>query len=95
VEKLECFIGLFWDVNIFTLDKNQHKRFIIERILKYGRPESIKWLLANYADQEIIEVVKLSKNIDRKTANYWAIHYHIPKEEVLCLNRSYLQKCFY
>ena len=95
MEKLECFIGLFWDVNLSTLDKNTHKRFIIERILKYGRPESIKWLLANYTEQEIIEVVKLSKNIDRKTANYWAIHYHIPKEEVLCLNRSYLQKCFY
>jgi hypothetical protein len=93
--EVDCLAHLFWDVDISTCDKEKNKQFIIERILKYGRCDAIHWLWENYTDKEIIEVVKSSKRIDRKTANYWAIHYHIPTEEVLCLNRLYLQKCFY
>ncbi len=95
IPRVDCLVDLFWDVDISLLDKNQDQQFIIERILKYGRLETIQWLLANYSDQEIIAAIKCSKTIDKKTAHYWAIHYHIPKEEVLCLNRSFLQKRFY
>lgn len=86
---------MFWDVDISKLDKEKHKRFIIERVLKFGKPEGIRWLLQKYADTDIIETVKTSRNIDRKTANYWALHYKIPKEEVYCLKTQFLQECFY
>jgi len=95
IDQEDYLLDLFWDVDSTLLDKDKDKKFIIERILKYGRPETIHWLWANYSDQAIIAVVKSSKVIDRKTANYWAIHYDIPKEEVLCLNRQVLQDCFY
>ena|GEM_PF-5360285 len=29
---------LFWDIDQDTLDLHRHKRFIIERMLQYGRP---------------------------------------------------------
>jgi tagatose-1,6-bisphosphate aldolase len=86
---------LFWDIDQDTLDLNKHKRFIIERILQYGRPEDIKWVLDHYSEEDIIDTVKRSKIIDRKTATYWSIHYHIPKKEILCLNRPLIQDCFY
>lgn len=85
----------FWDVDIDRLDTVKNKKFIIERLLRYGRPEQIKWVLASYSDNEIIEVVKSSRTIDRKTATYWALHYNILPGEVLCLNRRLMQECFY
>lgn len=85
----------FWDVDIQRLDIAENKRFIIERLLQYGRPEHIKWLFAHYNDNEIIEVVKLSRTIDKKTANYWSLHYNISPNEVLCLKRQLDQECFY
>lgn len=85
----------FWDVDIQRLDIAENKRFIIERLLQYGRPGQIKWLFAHYNDNEIIEVVKLSRTIDKKTANYWALHYNISPNEVLCLKRQLIQECFY
>lgn len=85
----------FWDVDVKSLDIVKNKRFIIERLLQFGRPEQIQWMLARYSDGEIIEVVKSSKTIDKKTANYWALHYHILPKEVLCLNRQLMQECFY
>ncbi len=85
----------FWDVDMKSLDTVKNKRFIIERLLRYGRPEQIKWMLARYSDREIIEVVKSSRTIDKKTANYWALHYHLLPKEVVCLNRQLIQECFY
>ena len=86
---------LFWDIDKNKLDFEKHKRFIIERILQYGLPNDIKWLLNKYAEKDIIKVVKQSKNIDKKTANFWAIHFEISKKEVLCLNRPLIQELFY
>jgi hypothetical protein len=86
---------LFWDIDINLVDKIRHKKLIIERILRLGRPESISWLLNIYTNNEIIEVVKKTRNIDRKTANYWAIHFGIPREEIVCLNMQFQTDCFY
>ena len=35
---------LFWDIDRKKIDLSKHKRFIIERILKFGKPEDIRWL---------------------------------------------------
>jgi hypothetical protein len=86
---------LFWDTDKNNLDFSKHKRFIIERILRFGMLSDIKWLLSFYNEQEIIGVVKTSKSIDKKTANFWAIHYGIDKDEVLCLNRPLIHELFY
>ena len=85
----------FWDIDIAALDADKHKRFIIERILKYGTSKEVRWLLSKYTDEDIIETVKKSKNIGRKTASYWAVHYGIKREDIACLNRQLTQDCFY
>lgn len=89
------FKSLFWDRDINKIDLKKNKEFIIERILKYGRPEQVLWLLEAYTEEAIVEVVKKSKNIDKKTANYWAVHFRISKKEILCFNRRLMQDCFY
>jgi hypothetical protein len=86
---------MFWDIDIESIDLKKNKEFVIERILKYGFTEQIAWLLKNYNRQSIVEVVKKSRNIDKVTANYWAIHFQIKKEEIMCLKRSLMQDCFY
>ncbi len=85
----------FWDVNARSLDTVKNKKFIIERLLQYGRPEQIKWLFTHYSDNDIVEVVKSSRTIDKKTANYWSLHYNISPDEVLCLKMQLIQDCFY
>ena len=87
--------SILWDVDLEKIDLEKDKKLIIERILKYGVSEQVAWLLGNYSEKSIVEVVKKSRNIDRKTANYWALRFHIPKEEILCLKRQLMQECFY
>lgn len=86
---------LFWDVDRAKLDINLHKNFIIERVLRYGLTEDVLLLLKTYSEEDLVKTIKSSKNIDRKTANYWALHLNIKKEDVLCLNRPLIHEQFY
>ena len=85
----------FWDVDIDRLHIKQHGNFIIERLLKFGRPEQVRWVLTHYPADAIIAAVKKSKNIDRKTALYWALHYKIDRKKIVCLNRQLTDPSFY
>lgn len=78
---------IFWDIDINNLDFEKHKRYTIERVLQFGRSEHLRWLLENSTDEEIIETVKRSRNIDRKTANLWSIHFNIAREEIECFRK--------
>ena len=82
---------LFWDIDIDKLDVMIHKRYTIERILQFGLAEHIRWMLKQFGKEDITDTVKKSKIIDKKTANYWSIHYGIYKKDILCFNRQSAQ----
>jgi len=85
---------LLWDVAAADLDLERHKAFIIARVLQFGTPAEVRWLLATYAEADIIATVRTSRNLDRRTANFWSVHFGIPAEEIRCLQTSWLQDCF-
>jgi len=86
---------LFWDVDAASIDPVKHQKFVIERTLRYGFPEDIRLLLSFYDNNSIQEAVRTSRNLDRKTANYWAIHFRIPREEVVCFSMQSITPCFH
>jgi hypothetical protein len=47
-------------------------------------------VLKAYRKQEIVKVVRQSRQLSRKTANFWRLRLAIPKPEVHALNRSYV-----
>ncbi|MEZ4690910.1 MAG: hypothetical protein R3A12_12295 [Ignavibacteria bacterium] len=87
-EEKDLLRPIFWDTEIDKLNIENHKRYTIERILQYGYTDHIRWILKIFDANDIIETVKKSKIIDRKTANYWSIHYGINKDEILCFTKS-------
>ncbi len=76
IEKLpEEFRVYFWDCDFDKLDANAYKFYVIERIMKYGNSDSIQWLLKNYENLEIKEVLEKSRELDPKTKNFWNIYF--------------------
>ena len=73
----QLLLEVLWDTDIEKIDLLKNKRSIIERILVYGRPEHIEWLLKNYKDNDLVNAIKKSKNLDEKTKNYWSIRLNI------------------
>ncbi len=80
---------LFWDADKKAVSKGQHRAYIIRRIMDYGNIEDVKWMLTTYTAQEIMEVVKKSRGLSRKSAYFWAAYFNIPKEEIACLKMPY------
>lgn len=63
----------FWDTDWSKIDLKKHRVYIIERILELGDPAAVRWLFSTYSDAELKRVVKTSRNISAKSANYWTI----------------------
>ncbi|MEW6007215.1 MAG: hypothetical protein AB1595_03555 [bacterium] len=77
----------FWDVKI--KDIKEYPVFVIERLLEYGDKDAISYLLSNFSKQRIKDVIKETRRISRKSANFWAFYLDIPKKEVKCLRMSF------
>ena len=82
----------FWDVNLSSLDMRRHAYFIIERLLEYGDVESVRWMLRIYSRRRITRVLKTTRMLTPKAANFWAMYFEIPKRQIPCLNISFLKK---
>lgn len=82
----------FWDINISELDIEKYSRFVIERILEFGNKEAVKWMEKEFDQKEIERVLKLSKRLSSKTANFWRFILGVNKNEILCLKKSFLKK---
>ena len=78
-----------------ALDPEKHRKFIIERILRFGLPEDVQAMQKQYSEATIRMVVTNSRHIDRKTASFWAIHLNIPREEIACFSIPLINSCFY
>jgi len=68
--------SLFWDVDPKTVDPKKHARYIIERILEFGRDNEIQWLVHYYSPKIIKEVLNRSRGvIHEKTKALWSLIY--------------------
>ena len=82
----------FWDVNPLTLNKKIHPQFIIERILEYGDEKALKWLRENFTLNEIKSILYKSKNLSRKSANFWQFIFNLKRDKILCLKRFFRKR---
>ena len=80
---------IFWDLDSEKLDLKKNSFQIIDRILEWGDFPQVRWMFKTYSKKEIIEVVKKSRQLSLKSANFWAMYYNIPKNEVRCLTKSF------
>lgn len=88
--KNEILRPIFWDLDVEGLEPRRHSYQIIDRILEYGDTPQVHWMFGAYSKEEIIEVLKHSRQLSPKSANFWANYYSLAKNEVQCLNKSFL-----
>jgi hypothetical protein len=76
--------SLFWDTDAQTIDLVKNKRFVIERILKFGNLTDYSWLRNKYTPDEIKEVITRNRSeLDRKSLNFWSSIYNISGHHAL------------
>ncbi|GEA14180.1 hypothetical protein E308F_04210 [Moorella sp. E308F] len=75
----------FWDVSFDSLDSRDESYFILERLLEYGDTRAIRWVMRQYRDEELLEVIKTSPRLSAKTGNFWRCYYHLQEDDLRCL----------
>ncbi|MGC9373359.1 MAG: DUF6922 domain-containing protein, partial [Thermovirgaceae bacterium] len=88
-EKLRA---LFWDVDQSKLDLARHGAFIIERVLNMGDQQALAWLRTIVSDEQILQVVKGSRRLTRKTALCWKNIYNLSEDEMRCFGTSSIRQ---
>ncbi len=69
----ERFRSLFWDTSLSNIHIKRNARYVIERVLESGDMEALQWLQRVYPVQTIIDVLNVSRNISKKSKNFWTI----------------------
>ena len=59
--------------------------YTIARVLEYGDLKAIAWLGATFSPGRIIETLRSERRLSPKSANFWALIYHVPTKEVAAL----------
>lgn len=85
----QTFKNIFWDADIEKIDPKKHQNYIIERILEYGNREQVIWMLNFYDKNKIIEILKSSRQLSEKSANFWANYFNLSYEEIKCLSKPF------
>jgi hypothetical protein len=81
----------FWDINPVELDISAHPRYVIERILEYGDFLELRWPFARFSREEIVGVLKLSRTLTLRSANFWSQIFGVSHRQVKCLSKRFQQ----
>lgn len=66
--------ALFWDTNPKKIDTKKHSRYIIERILEFGRKDEVGWVFKKYPKSTIKKVINLPRvQLSRKSKALWSL----------------------
>jgi hypothetical protein len=76
---------LFWDVNLDNFNPLSFPAYTIARVLEHGDDKAIAWLRDTFSEAQIVEVLRTERRLSHKSANFWALVYHVPPEEVPAL----------
>ncbi len=76
--------NLFWDINEDTLDRDQHARFIIERVITRGRLRDWFTLVRLYGLEWIKKEVLQIRYLDPVTLQFCSNLFNVPKSDFRC-----------
>ncbi len=92
MRKLPKFLSkYFWDVEFEKLDLQKRRVYILRRILEDGDRQAVAWMWKNFKKSEIKDVLSNFRGLSPKSANFWAVILNIKKEDVRCLNKSFIE----
>ena len=80
--------ALFWDTNLDTFSPEAHPDYTIFRVLEFGDEAAVNWLRKTFTEAEIRRVLRSERRLSAKSANFWALVYGLPFNEVAALNYS-------
>ena len=77
--------AFFWDTNLESFDPVSYAAYTIARVLEYGNEAAVAWLRETFSEETIKRVIANERRLSRRSANFWALAYGIPPDQVAAL----------
>jgi hypothetical protein len=65
--------SLFWDTNPDNIDLNRNAKYVIERIMDFGRDDEVRWLWNFYDKSLMKKVVSSSRALRPQSKALWTL----------------------
>ena len=66
--------ALFWDTDPKNIDVKKNARYIIERVLEFGQPDEVRWVLKHYSKRAIKKVIRLPRvQLSAQSKALWSL----------------------
>ena len=82
----------FWDIRFENLDVRKRAPYVVERILEHGDETAARWMLGTYPRKTLVNVLRTSRALSAKCANFWSLFFGVRRETVTCLRKSFREK---
>lgn len=79
----------FWDVKFEDVDITKNPQFVLKRIIDRGDTDALLWALDRFNANDIKNLVLTSRDLSRRTANFWALIMNIDPTTIPCLQKPY------
>jgi hypothetical protein len=76
----ESLRPFFWDVDFENLSVGDFPHFIISRLMEHGDETGLRFLMRTYSLQELLETLRTSRSISRRSRKFWALLLEIKEE---------------
>lgn len=64
---------LFWDVDVTTIDPQQHAKYIIRRMMSLGNDAEVQWMWRTYPRNLLRDVALHSRGVDARARTLWTL----------------------
>lgn len=92
-KKLPKFLyKYFWNIKIDEFDPAKSQISTINTLLDKGNLQAIKWVFEHFPTSLIVETIKTTRDWQKLSINFWATYFNLPRSEVKCLNKQYLEQ---
>lgn len=81
---MELNPSLFWDTDPEKLDYDQHARYIMSRVVSYGKWSEWKQLLNFYGRERIASELTRERELDIKSVHFLSVMLDIPLKDFTC-----------
>lgn len=80
----ERVASLFWEYDVNSLDWDEHRDFIIQRVLSHGSWDDLCWLRTEVGDDELRRVVERTQGraLTPKQLRFWQLVLDLPGSRV-------------
>lgn len=79
---------LFWDTDHSKLNMEQHKAYIIPRVMDKGSLDDVRRIMSHYSKDVLLQVLKDAPYLDKKTISFCELYFGVPRAEFRAYQRS-------